>query len=177
MQYAEVLQQQIWATPTSLLAFLRENFFLRRAPVIQSPDCRGSCAYRCFEAFTMPQTTLHCLFSHRLCLTLNWSLGDSACSASHTLLLGSVLTFIHNTLRGSTVKGKELGSMQTLLCFTFMGFLPIRLSKSCISQWLWSVKCLETHRGLWRSKNFIEELAQFNSTLGFTFLTCMNGHL
>lgn len=90
MQYAEVLQQQIWATPTSLLAFLRENFFLRRAPVIQSPDCRGSCAYRCFEAFTMPQTILHCLFSHRLCLTLNWSLGGTV-PALHLTLCCSAL--------------------------------------------------------------------------------------
>lgn len=70
MQNAGVLQQQIWATTTSVEEFLKENFFLSTAPVLQ----RGlkSCTQMFWSSSCA--SNLAALFSPQLYITLSWSL-------------------------------------------------------------------------------------------------------
>lgn len=70
-------------------------------------------------------------------------------------------------------KGKEPSSTQTHSCSTFTDLYPSCCQKGCVSQWLWSVKCLETQHFHCGGKNFTEKLCQLNSTFGFPFQSGM----
>lgn len=100
MQNAGVLQQQIWATTTSLRAFLKEGiFFLSRAPVLQ----RG--LKLCTQTFWSSScaSNLAALFSPQLCITLSWSLPlgkksfRKSAGEQNTVSLGKAGGFTHIT--------------------------------------------------------------------------------